>query len=188
MKLDVGRRNVHVMTADRRLLHKKPFCIGAVICALACVGLLFLEIRTNPWPNDVKWMASLIAFSLGTGLGIVISAAVCTTYEIVRRLYHRDFPVFSSEQKSEIMIVAAVLLLMDSLVPMHVHGVGRHGFFTCAELLAGCQRPTGWVRPFELVLGLGFVGWVIIQIRMAKKENSANKNLERDALNGRRSG
>ena len=163
------------MSKNRSLLPTRPFLICAAVCISACLVLVLWVLHAFPLSDDARWMGPAIMIPLSIGVGIVLASMTCAAYEIGRRLYQRDFPILSPEQKTEFLVTAGVLTTLDALIPTHINGVGQHGFLTFAEQLAGCPRPTGWVRPLELVLGIGFIVWGVLRARKTRKDNVAKR-------------
>jgi hypothetical protein len=55
-----------------------------------------------------------------------------------------------------------IMLLLDAIVPVHTFGKYQHGYLTFIEKIAGLPRPTEWIRPLELALGIALLVLVAI--------------------------
>ena len=55
-----------------------------------------------------------------------------------------------------------IILLLDAIIPVHTFGKYQHGYLTFIEKIARLPRPTEWIRPLELALGIALLVLVVI--------------------------
>ena len=84
--------------------------------------------------------------------------AIGTTYLLIKA-YRRCTP---KERITGGAGAIGIFLLLDAIVPVHTFGKYQHGYLTFIEKIAGLPRPTEWIRPLELALGIALLVLVVI--------------------------